>query len=277
MSPQGCSACLPARANAAWVHIRGGRARRRRSRPHPPHRSRPYRHVEGHLRLCAKAITLIILHPHIVDSDPFTAFANSQLLPSACFATIQGSVSKLQMISETPPAIAARLMSEFAQRTGLSPVAQNPRRYLWTDAFAVCNFLELCERTGDQQYRRCARELIDQVHRELGRYRSDDVRKGWISGLDDEKVATTRRWAALGLVSLLESVVPMNPSTSSGSGTETVSISIISPNGFMPFVRRPLSPATVKMSAGRVSWQKQLSGHLSAGPNPVRSLVSTGR
>jgi hypothetical protein len=90
-------------------------------------------------------------------------------------------------MSETPPAIAARLMSEFAQRSGLSPAAASPRRYLWTDAFAVCNFLELSERTGDQQYRRCANELIDQVHRELGRYRSDDVRKGWISGLDDER------------------------------------------------------------------------------------------
>ena len=91
------------------------------------------------------------------------------------------------VISDTSPAIAAWLMSEFAQRSGLSPVAQSPRRYLWTDAFAVCNFLELCERTSDQKYRRYASELIDQVHRVLGRYRSDDVRKGWISGLDDEK------------------------------------------------------------------------------------------
>ena len=29
---------------------------------------------------------------------------------------------------------AARLMADFAER---------PRRYLWTDAFAVCNFLAL--------------------------------------------------------------------------------------------------------------------------------------
>ena len=87
---------------------------------------------------------------------------------------------------DTQPAIATRLMSEFAGRTGLCPAAQNPRRYLWTDAFAVCNFLELFERISDQQYRRCATELIDQVHRVLGRYRDDDVRKGWISGLDDE-------------------------------------------------------------------------------------------
>jgi hypothetical protein len=91
------------------------------------------------------------------------------------------------VISNASPAIAARLMSEFARRSGLSPVALNPRRYLWTDAFAVCNFLELSERTGDQKYRRHASELIDQVHRVLGCYRSDDVRKGWISGLDDER------------------------------------------------------------------------------------------
>jgi hypothetical protein len=82
-------------------------------------------------------------------------------------------------------AIAARLMSDFATRTGLSPTAEKPRRYLWTDAFAVCNFLELFAQTGDDQYRRYATELIDQVHRVLGRYRDDDKRSGWISGLDE--------------------------------------------------------------------------------------------
>jgi hypothetical protein len=83
------------------------------------------------------------------------------------------------------PATAARLMSEFATRTGLGPGAREQRRYLWTDAFAVCNFVELFERTGDPQYRRCAEELIHQVHFVLGRYRKDDLRHGWISGLDD--------------------------------------------------------------------------------------------
>ena len=82
-------------------------------------------------------------------------------------------------------AIAARLMSDFTMRTGLSPTAEKPRCYLWTDAFAVCNFLELFERTGDEQYGRRATELIDQVHRVLGRYREDDMRRGWISGLDE--------------------------------------------------------------------------------------------
>jgi len=77
-------------------------------------------------------------------------------------------------------------MAAFAQRTGLSPAADNPQRYLWTDAFAVCNFLELSERTSDQEYRRCATELIDQVHRVLGRFRPDEHRTGWISGLDED-------------------------------------------------------------------------------------------
>ena len=77
-------------------------------------------------------------------------------------------------------------MAAFARRTGLSPAADNPQRYLWTDAFAVCNFLELFERTGDQEYRRAATALIEQVHRVLGRFRRDEDRKGWISGLDEE-------------------------------------------------------------------------------------------
>jgi hypothetical protein len=90
------------------------------------------------------------------------------------------------MISDRAVVTAARLMSEFAMRTGLSQAKEQQQRYLWTDAFAVCSFLELFERTGDQQYRRRATELIDQVHRVLGRYRDDDIRSGWISGLDEQ-------------------------------------------------------------------------------------------
>jgi hypothetical protein len=83
-------------------------------------------------------------------------------------------------------AVAAQLMSAFASRTGLHPASKNQQRYLWIDAFAVCNFLELFERTGDELYRRCATDLIDQVHQVLGHYRLDDVRQGWISGLDEQ-------------------------------------------------------------------------------------------
>src|SRR5438874_6106109 len=101
------------------------------------------------------------------------------------------------MSTDGASAIAAQLMSKFAVRTGLSPVALRQQRYLWTDAFAVCNFFELFARTGDQTHRRYAVELIDQVHQVLGRYRDDDTRSGWISGLDDE--AGRRRPTAGGL------------------------------------------------------------------------------
>jgi len=90
------------------------------------------------------------------------------------------------MTPDSATARAAQLMSEFARRTGLYPASRNEQRYLWTDAFAVCNFLELFARIGDELYLRCATDLIDQVHNVLGRYRADDRRHGWISGLDEE-------------------------------------------------------------------------------------------
>ncbi len=61
------------------------------------------------------------------------------------------------------------------------------RRYLWTDAFAVCNFLGLYEETGDVKFKDLALQLVGQVHSTLGRYRQDDTRDGWISGLDEEE------------------------------------------------------------------------------------------
>ena len=90
------------------------------------------------------------------------------------------------MGSDDATAIAAQLMSAFASRTGLYPASETQQRYLWTDAFAVCNFLELFKRTGDELCRRCATDLIDQVHHVLARYRGDDDRQGWISGLDEQ-------------------------------------------------------------------------------------------
>jgi hypothetical protein len=78
---------------------------------------------------------------------------------------------------------AAALMAGFAERTGLSS-ERAPRRYLWTDAFAVCNFLGLARATGEARYAALALRLVDQVHHTLGRRRRDDLRPGWLSGLD---------------------------------------------------------------------------------------------
>jgi hypothetical protein len=76
------------------------------------------------------------------------------------------------------------LMTRFADQTGLSS-ERPPRRYLWTDAFAVCNFLELFRRTEKERWRDLALQLVGQVHTVLGRHREDDTRTGWISGLEE--------------------------------------------------------------------------------------------
>jgi hypothetical protein len=79
---------------------------------------------------------------------------------------------------------AIALMDAFAARTGLTG-AQPPQRYLWTDAFAVCNYLGLARASGEPRYTRQAEQLIKQVHQVLGRHRDDDSRSGWISGLSE--------------------------------------------------------------------------------------------
>ena len=82
---------------------------------------------------------------------------------------------------------AQHFMLEFASLTGISPPSTRPQRYLWTDAFAVCNYLELYNQTNDKAYLDLALLLVDQVHHTLGRHRDDDQRSGWISGLDAQE------------------------------------------------------------------------------------------
>jgi len=91
------------------------------------------------------------------------------------------------MKQATLTAIVRDIMTEFAEQTGISTTKTLPRRYLWTDAFAVCNFLTLYRQTGEEEYLRLALNLIEQVHHILGKHREDDPRTGWISGLSDEE------------------------------------------------------------------------------------------
>jgi hypothetical protein len=79
-----------------------------------------------------------------------------------------------------------RIMMKFAEDTSLTRDSKQPDRYLWTDAFAVCNFIVLFNLTGSMEYLELGKKLVDQVHWILGRYRYEDKRKGWISGLDEE-------------------------------------------------------------------------------------------
>ena len=76
------------------------------------------------------------------------------------------------------------LMTRFAERTGIG-ADREERRYLWTDAFAVCNFLGLARAYGEERYTRLALLMVDRVHHVLGRHRADDPRSGWISGASE--------------------------------------------------------------------------------------------
>jgi len=91
------------------------------------------------------------------------------------------------MKQNTTASLVKEIMTEFARMTGLSPASSVPRRYLWTDAFAVCNFLGLYQETGAEEFKGLALQLVDQVHNTLGRHRKDDPRTGWISGFDEEQ------------------------------------------------------------------------------------------
>lgn len=104
-------------------------------------------------------------------------------------------------LAPTPRSVeeASEIMMRFAERTGLG--SDRPtRRYLWTDAFAVCNFIGLAQATGDDRYTELALRLVEQVHDVLGSYRTDDRRVGRISGLSDEegKVHPTRGGLRIG-------------------------------------------------------------------------------
>lgn len=105
------------------------------------------------------------------------------LLPALQAPAAETLVEKASL-TDTRAHQAIALMESFAQRTGLTS-GQSPRRYLWTDAFAVCNYLGLARSTGERKYIELAVKLIDQVHHTLGRHRPDDPRKGWISGLSE--------------------------------------------------------------------------------------------
>ena len=72
-----------------------------------------------------------------------------------------------------------QLMTSFADRTGVSS-SRPPRRYLWTDAFAVANLLDLAG-PADPTSAELALQLIRSVHQVLARHRPDDARNRWLS------------------------------------------------------------------------------------------------
>jgi hypothetical protein len=77
---------------------------------------------------------------------------------------------------------AVELTAGFLERTGIDPrdPGRSETRYLWTDAFAVCNLLALARATSQDRYTALAVRLVHRVHETLGRHRSDDERTGWL-------------------------------------------------------------------------------------------------
>ena len=102
-------------------------------------------------------------------------------------------------------------MGDFAVSTGLTDTSRIPRRYLWTDAFAVCNYLELYRQTGEQTSLQLALKLVDQVHQILGQHRKDSVRSGWLSGLDEEQAQQHPTQAGLRIGKQLNEWQPGEP------------------------------------------------------------------
>lgn len=83
---------------------------------------------------------------------------------------------------------AKSLMQNFAESTGLTgDKEKRKRRYLWTDAFGVFNFLALNSIKEDDKYKNLALTTIKEVHHHLGKFAANDDREGWISELSDDK------------------------------------------------------------------------------------------
>lgn len=83
------------------------------------------------------------------------------------------------------------IMQRFTLATqrpaGINSSTTQPRRYLWTDAFAVCNYLSLYRQSASPIFLQQALQLVSQVHQVLGQQRQDSAHKGWLSGLDEEQ------------------------------------------------------------------------------------------
>lgn len=67
---------------------------------------------------------------------------------------------------------------EIGQAWKPKPYQDNKSRYLWTDAFGVCNYITLFYETGDTSFLERADILITDVHDTLGKDRSGKYRLG---------------------------------------------------------------------------------------------------
>ena len=119
---------------------------------------------------------------------------------------------------------AVELMMRFAERTGLTS-ARPPRRYLWTDAFAVCNFVALSRVTGEGKYTELALRLVEQVHSPSGAIAPTMLAPAGSAGSARRRARPTRRAAGSGSGSRSLNGSPRSRWTSDSSGSATASTS----------------------------------------------------
>jgi hypothetical protein len=101
---------------------------------------------------------------------------------------------------------AAELMAGFLRRT-----SRTGQRYLWTDAFAVCNLLGLARLTGQPQHLQSALRLIGDVHGTLGRHRPGRGDSPWLGERDDAAAADHPTAAGLRIGKPLDQRRPGEP------------------------------------------------------------------
>jgi hypothetical protein len=111
----------------------------------------------------------------------------------SCFLLSESLVIMGTLSAAAKRQTAMELMNKFASRTGLLRSYDDSlsHRYLWTDSFAVCNFLGFAA-TEDQHrdgYELLALDTVASVHGSLGRFRADDLERHgqWLSGLPEEE------------------------------------------------------------------------------------------
>jgi hypothetical protein len=142
------------------------------------------------LSTLARHCFLLVGRPFEMDNnDRDAAFGDTQggrARENRRLANSQLRTRTITHEAHTGDRLARHLMDEFADATGLLG-GKPARRYLWTDAFAVCNFLGLHRQSGEGRYLDLALRLVDQVHHVLGRHRADDTRRGWIGGRSDSE------------------------------------------------------------------------------------------
>jgi hypothetical protein len=147
---------------------------------------------------------------------------------------------------------AASFMMEFAERTGLGSDRPN-RRYLWTDAFAVCNFLGLARATGERHYMDLALVLVDQVHHVLGVIGPTIPELGGSADSERRKARLIPLEEGCELARSCRSGGPVSRSTLSSNGTATGSIFTTSRNGCTRSMPYPARRATLDSTSGRRS------------------------